>query len=139
MSRIVINASIDDALHFTDQERKDITSSYLPHEREARVRGVPQLGSGRIFPVPEEQITRERFKIPGHYALIGGFDPGWDHPFAAVKLAWDRDHDTIYVTHCYRIREATPTVHAAALRPWGGALPWAWPRDASRSKLEGSG
>jgi hypothetical protein len=49
-------------------------------------------------------------------------DFGWDHPFAAVELAWDRDTDTIYVTKAYRIRETTPVIHAAALRAWGKEL-----------------
>jgi hypothetical protein len=35
----------------------------------------------------------------------------------------------VYVTRTYREREATPIVHAAALRPWGDWLPWAWPHD----------
>ena len=42
-------------------------------------------------------------------------DFGWDHPFAAVELVWDRDTDTVYVTATYRVREATPIIHAAAL------------------------
>ena len=46
-------------------------------------------------------------------------DFGWDHPFAAVELAWDRDADVIYVTKAYRQKEATPVIHAAALKPWG--------------------
>jgi hypothetical protein len=55
-------------------------------------------------------------------------DFGWDHPFAAVKLAHDRDADCIYVLATYRCREATPIIHSAALRPWG-KIPWAWPHD----------
>src|SRR6185437_9351528 len=35
----------------------------------------------------------------------------------------------IYVTHAYRLLEATPVLHAAALRDWGSWLPWAWPHD----------
>jgi hypothetical protein len=65
-------------------------------------------------------------------------DFGWDHPFAAAELAWDRDTDTVYVTRCYRIREATPVIHAGALRLWGKLL-WAWPRDGKRETLEGAG
>jgi len=38
----------------------------------------------------------------------------------------------------YRIREATPVVHAAALKPWG-ELQWAWPRDGRRETQEGAG
>jgi hypothetical protein len=90
---------------------------------------VPSLGSGRIFPVPEEQIAVDAFEIPPHWPQIGGLDFGWDHPTAAVRLTWDRDADTIYVTNVYRVKEATPVIHAAALRPWGGWLPWAWPHD----------
>ena len=55
-------------------------------------------------------------------------DFGIDHPFAAVKLAWDRDSDTIYVTHAYRQRGLTPIGHASALKHWGN-IPWAWPHD----------
>jgi hypothetical protein len=35
----------------------------------------------------------------------------------------------LYVTAAYRKKEATPVIHAAALRPWGDWLPWSWPHD----------
>ena len=62
-----------------------------------------------------------------------------DHPFAAVELVWDRDTDTVYVPRTYRVKETTPILHAAALRPWGKHLRWAWPRDGRRETLEGAG
>jgi hypothetical protein len=66
-------------------------------------------------------------------------DFGWDHPFAAVEVVWDRDTDTVYVSKTYRLREASPVLHAAALKAWGRELPWAWPRDGRRETLEGAG
>ena len=39
------------AEHFTPEQRQQIISSYPVHERDARTKGVPILGSGRIFPV----------------------------------------------------------------------------------------
>ena len=66
-------------------------------------------------------------------------DFGWDHPFAAVELVWDRDADVVYVSRTHRLKEATPVLHAAAIRAWGKELPWAWPRDGSRETLEGAG
>ena len=66
-------------------------------------------------------------------------DFGWDHPFAAVELVWDRDADIVYVAKTHRLKEATPIIHAAALRSWGKELPWAWPRDGRRETLEGAG
>lgn len=126
--RAVTTMTIDDAEHYTPEERERIVASYPAHEREARAKGIPTLGSGRIFPVPEEDITVEAKAIPPHWPRIGGIDFGWDHPTAAVELAWDRDADVVYVTKAYRKREATPIFHAAALKPWG-AIPWAWPHD----------
>jgi phage terminase large subunit-like protein len=136
--RSVTQMTIDDVTHYTAEERARIIASYPPHEREARIKGVPVLGSGRIFPVPEEDIACTGRELPGHWPRIGGMDFGYDHPFAAVELVWDRDTDTVYVTRSYRHREGSPVLHAAALRPWG-KLPWAWPRDGSRETLEGAG
>jgi phage terminase large subunit-like protein len=127
--RTVVTMTIDDAEHYTPEERAKIVASYPAHEKEARTKGVPTLGSGRIFPVTEEQIRVEPFEIPRHWVQIGGLDFGWDHPFAAALCAWDRDADVFYVTRCYREREATPIIHAASLKPWGPWLPWAWPHD----------
>jgi hypothetical protein len=76
---------------------------------------VPTLGSGRVFPVPEADITCASFDLPTHWPRIGGVDFGWDHPFAAVELVWDRDADVIYVTKCHRLRQEAPVLHAAAL------------------------
>lgn len=127
--RHVTQMTIDDAEHYTPEQRERIIASYPPHEREARAKGIPMLGSGRIFPVAEELIKTPAVPIPPHWRRIGGLDFGWDHPFAAVELCYDADTDTVYVTKTYRVREQTPVFHAAALRPWGDWLPWAWPHD----------
>lgn len=127
--RIVVTMTIDDAEHYTPEERAKIIASYPAHEREARTKGIPSLGSGLIFPVMEEEITVEPFTIPAIWPQINGLDFGYDHPFGASNLAWDRDADTVYVTKCYRKREATPVIHAAAIKPWGDWIPCAWPHD----------
>ena len=115
--------TIDDAEHYTAEERARIAASYPPHEQEARLRGRararlrPHL-SGR----PRRASPATRMPIPRHWPQIGGLDFGWDHPTAAVKLAWDRDADVVYVMQTYRAREATPLIHSGALKPWG-AIP----------------
>jgi hypothetical protein len=129
MSRHVTRMTIADADHYTDAQRAAIIASYPPHERKARAEGIPALGSGRVFPIDEDAIKVAAFDIPEGWAQIGGIDFGWDHPTAACRLAWDRDTDVIHVTACYALREATPVIHAAALKSWGGWLPWAWPHD----------
>ncbi len=121
--------TIDDARHYTAAQRAAIIASYPAYERDARVNGVPTLGSGRIFPVAEETLKVAAFEVPRHWPQIGGLDFGWDHPSAAVSLAWDRDTDILYVTRAHRQREQTPLLFSAAVKPWGAWLPWAWPHD----------
>ena len=137
--RVVIGMTIEEALHYSAEERERIINSYPAHERECRTKGIPVLGSGRIFPVEESKIAIEHRDFPPHWARIGGMDMGWEHPFAAVEVVWDRDTDTVYVARCYRLKQATPIEHAAALRSWGKDLRWAWPRDGKRETLEGAG
>lgn len=135
--RRVISMTIDDALHYTQEERAKIVASYPAHEREARTKGIPTMGSGLIFPVVEEEITVEPFDIPKHWAQICGLDFGWDHPTAGAHLAWDRDADVVYLVKDYRQRQATPIFHAAALKGWGDWLPWAWPHDGNNDTAAG--
>lgn len=125
----ITSMTIDDAEHYTPEQRAAIIASYPAHEREARTKGIPTLGSGRIFPVPDEMIAIDPIEIPRHWVQICGIDFGWDHPSAAVKLAWDRDTDVIYVTAAHRQKEQTPLLFAATVKPWGPWLPWAWPHD----------
>ena len=129
MSRHVTRMTIEDAEHYTPEQRAAIIASYPAHERKARAQGIPVLGSGRVFPIDEDDLKVSAFDIPKSWLRIGGLDFGWDHPTAATELAWDRDADCIYVTKSYAQREATPIVHAGALRAWGDWLPWAWPHD----------
>jgi len=127
--RAVITMTIDDAEHYTPEDRARIVASYPPHEREARTKGIPSMGSGRIFPVPEEDVLVEPFDVPKIWPQIIGIDFGWDHPFAACRMAWDRDNDCLYVIGEYRQREASPIIHSAAIKPWGDWIPVAWPHD----------
>lgn len=127
--RIVIQAGIEDAGHFTAEDRARIIASYPAHQIEARTKGIPQLGSGLVFQVAEADIKVEAFEIPSYWPQIGGLDFGWDHPSAAIRMAWDRDTDTIYITASHRQREQTPLLFAATVKPWADWLPWAWPHD----------
>lgn len=136
--RHVTRMTLDDAPHFSDAQREKILASYAPHERAARARGEPRLGSGLVFPVDEETIKESAIELPNHWPRICGLDIGWDHPTAAAWLAWDRDTDTVHVYDAYRVREQTPVIHAAALKARGDWIPVAWPADALQHE-KGSG
>jgi len=118
-----------DALHYSDEQRNAILARYQPYERDARTKGIPQLGSGRVFPVTEDDIKIRSIEIPPHWSQICALDFGWDHPTAAVRMAWDKDSDRMYVIDCRRAREQTPIIFAGSVRHWPAWIPWAWPHD----------
>jgi phage terminase large subunit-like protein len=126
--RGVVQMTIDDAPHIRDEDKASIISNYLPHEVEARTRGVPVLGSGLIFPIEQNLIEVAPFNIPSHWPHLGGLDFGYDHPFAAVELAYDKQNDTVYFIKAFRISRRTPMDHVAVLKHWGDLL-FAWPHD----------
>lgn len=139
--REVIKMTIHDVEHYNEEEKQRIIDSYPAHEREARAMGIPILGSGRVFPIAENQlrITWEELPmIPDHWPRICGLDYGWDHPTAAAWLAWDRDNDTIYLYDAYRAKGGTPATHAGPIRARGPWIPAAWPKDGLQHE-KGSG
>lgn len=125
----VTNMTIYDVSHYTPEQREAIIASYPAHERDARSKGIPTMGSGLIFPVEESMIVCDPFAIPKHFRQINGLDFGWDHPTGATNLAYDPDADCIYVTKEFRQREAVPAITSAAVRSWGDWIPTAWPHD----------
>jgi phage terminase large subunit-like protein len=129
--RVCIQMTIEDALHYTPEERAAIIASYPSHERKARALGIPMMGKGQVFPIDEDTIKVTPFHIPRHWAHLIGVDFGWDHPFAAVHVAYDRDADIMYVIKTIRVREQTPVQHAASIRMWTDCnwAPVAWPHD----------
>lgn len=128
--RAVTRMAIEDVAHISEEEKARIIASYPEHERDARTRGIPMLGSGRVFPVADSAILVTPFKIPEHWPRLGGIDFGWDHPTGAVELAWDRDTDTVYLLREHRASQRTPDQHSLVIGPrkWGN-LRWAWPHD----------
>jgi Terminase RNaseH-like domain len=117
--------------HLSEKTKRELLASTPKHLRLARSRGLPVLGSGMVFgQVPEDDITIEPIPIPDHWVQLGAMDFGWDHPFAAARLAWDRDTDVIYVTKDFRQSELAPVGARVAMAGWDlDWLPWAWPHD----------
>lgn len=135
----LVTATWDDAPHMTEKRRKLLLEQMPEHQRDMRTKGIPFMGSGLVFATKEEDIKVEAFKIPQHWPQIWGIDFGIDHPFAAVRVAWDRDSDIIYVIDCYKATGETPPQHASSIKSRGDWIPVVWPHDGlNREKGSGS-
>lgn len=137
MSRYVVMAGWDDVPHITEQDKIDIGAGMLPHERDARAKGIPSLGSGAIYPVPEEDVFIKPFKLPDYFPRAYGLDVGWKCT-AAIWGAWDRDNDIIYAYSEHFRGHAEPAVHATAIKARGSWIKGAIdPASRGRSQVDG--
>jgi len=125
----------DQAPHMSTEEKNLLKSSMRPHELEARTKGIPVIGSGMVYPVPESRIICEPRPIDDHWGLIYGLDFGWNpSPTAVVFAAHDRSNDVIYFYDEYGETERTPNYHAEQIKKRGGE--WMWGVYDPRGKFQ---
>jgi hypothetical protein len=137
--------TIDDATHIPLEQRAAIVARYKASERATRAYGADMQGEGAVFEIPEEAIkhTMDPATIPPYWPWLWGVDfshagmSASAHPFAAVLGTWDRDTDTIYVTHAIRIWQSLPLNHVAAIKAnpmWDALI--SWPHDGNQRGFE---
>lgn len=117
-SIVYVSATHDDADHIPDEEKLRLYNSYSPHEREARTKGIPSLGSGLIYPFMESDLVVSPFDIPDYWPRCFGMDFGW-HNTAAVFLTRDPDNGVTYLYGEYIAGQLTPQSHAVHLLKMG--------------------
>lgn len=121
-SKFVIMATWDDCGHLSEGMKKELWDSIPPYQRDARSKGVPQLGSGAIYPVPESQFVVDDFPVPEHWPRLYAQDVGWNRT-AVPWGAWDRESDIVYLYSEHYMGEALPVVHAQAIKARGEWIP----------------
>ena len=137
-SRFVVSASWDDVPHLSEQAKAEMWASTPPYQRDARSRGIPQLGAGAIYPIPETDILVSDFDIPDHWPRCYAMDVGWNRT-AAIWLAKDPTTQSIYAYSEYYRGEAEPTVHAKGIKSRGEWIPGVIdPAARGRSQRDGS-
>lgn len=136
-SKYIVMASWDDVPHLTEETKKELLASIPPFQRDARSKGIPQLGAGAIYPVPESEVFIDDFAIPDHWPRAYGLDVGWNKT-AAPWGAWDRENDTLYVYAEHYRGQAEPDIHASAIKAKGDWIEGVIdPASRGRSQIDG--
>lgn len=118
MSKFVVSCTWEDVPHLSDEDIRDMMAALPPHQRDARSKGVPSLGSGAIYPVSEDDILVDPFEIPVFWPRAYGMDVGWKRT-AVVWAAHDRENDIVYLYSEHYRGQAEPSIHAASIRARG--------------------
>jgi len=118
-ARAVITATWDDAPHLDKGMRDELAKTIPEYQRDARMRGIPNLGSGLIYQCASlEDILIADFEIPAHWMRGYGFDVGWNRT-AAAFMAWDIQTDTVYLWSEHYMGGVSPYEHAGAIKARG--------------------
>lgn len=135
-SRAVVGAGWDDVPHLSEAEKAEIMAGIPPFQRDARSKGIPQLGSGAIFPIPESDLLVDPFPIPKFWKRGYGLDVGWNVTAAGFH-AIDPESGVVYRYDEYRKGHEEPAVHAEAIKARGDLPGVIDPASRGRSQADG--
>jgi phage terminase large subunit-like protein len=136
--KFVIQATWDDVPHLSPEAKAELLASIPPYQREARSKGVPQLGSGAIYQVPESDIVVPDFEIPPHYSRAYGMDVGWNRT-AAIWGARDNETGIIFLHSEHYMGQQEPVLHAQAIKSRGDWISGVIdPASRGRSQVDGT-
>lgn len=128
--------TVYDAKHLTQDDIDDLISKYSAlnqAERDARLYGIPSSGMGQVYPISDNVVGVEAFKIPDTWKKIAGLDFGRGiHPAACVWIAISPD-DKVYVYDCFKGAGLVDSEIASKILARGKDIPVAFPHDFMRN------
>jgi len=116
--RFAIPVSWDDAPHLTEEDKRTMKAEMSANEIDARTKGIPALGSGRVYPISEEDITCKPFEIPEYFPRAYGLDFGWNNT-AALWMAQDPVTQVKYLYAEYKKGKVQDSEHVFAIKQRG--------------------
>ncbi|NTV06731.1 MAG: hypothetical protein HGA59_09550 [Chlorobiaceae bacterium] len=120
--RALVMAGWDDAPHLSETDKARMMAECETHLLDARSKGIPSIGSGAIYPVPETLIVVDDFDIPQNWRRVYALDVGWNRT-AALWGAHDFRSDTVYLYSEHYLGQAVPAIHAEAVKSRGATIP----------------
>ena len=137
MSKTVIMAGWDDAPHLSPETKAEYLAAVPPYMRDARTKGIPMLGSGAIYPVPEGDVLIDPIQLEPWWPRCFALDVGWNRT-ATIWGAHDLDTDVVYLDSEHYRALAEPSVHASSIRARGSWIPGVIdPAARGRSQADG--
>jgi phage terminase large subunit-like protein len=135
--KYTVTATWDDAPHLDEKTRAELYSSIPAYQRDARTKGIPQLGSGAIYHPTDEEILVKPFAIPDYWPRAYGLDVGWNRT-AAIWGARDNESGVVYLYSEHYLGHEEPHVHSHAIKARGAWIPGVIdPAAKGRSQVDG--
>lgn len=133
-SIITIHCAWEDVPHLDEEWKRNAMAICPPWLRDARRRGIPSAGIGKVYPVEESEFVINPIPLPAHWRRCFAFDHGYFNT-ACIWLAYDKDNDVAYLYSEYKRGEVPLEMHAMALKARGEWIPGVG--DASARESDG--
>lgn len=138
MSKYTTFVSWQDVPHLTREQKDTILAGIPPWARDSRTKGIPTIGVGSVYSVPEDEFVIKGLELQSHWPRCFALDVGWKVN-AALFGAYDRETGTVYIYDEIYKSKCEPAVVAAAIRARGDWIPGVIdPASRGRSQKDGS-
>lgn len=116
------NISVYDAAHISKEEIEKALPSIPEWQRNARLFGIPSLGSGAIYRFKESEVFIDPIPLPSHWKKCYAMDIGWNTT-AILFAAVNPDNNNIYVYDEIYVNEKQPFEYARMVKDRGEWIP----------------
>jgi phage terminase large subunit-like protein len=120
--RYVTQVSWDEVPHLSQRQKDEILASYTQYERDARMKGIPSLGSGAIFPITEDRITVDAFEVPVWWPKVFSMEVRWNET-AVLWGAIEPSTSRIYLYSEQLFASEPIPVQASGIKRRGAWIP----------------
>lgn len=113
----------DDVPHLTAEEKAGLIAGLLPHEIEARSKGIPTMASGLIYPIDLKTLLVRPFDIESYNPGLIGLDVAPVGTTAGALLIRDLASKVTYLTMEHYSTAVSTAVHVAGIKARMGRYP----------------
>lgn len=118
-NKYVVRIEMDEVPHMSAETKQMYLDECPPSELEARTKGFPAMGSGKIYPYLESQVFVKPFQIPDYWPRAFALDFG-HHCTAALWGAKDPHTNVLYIyDEYYHERHETAQIHTLNIQARG--------------------
>lgn len=137
VDRFVTRIDWDDVPHLSDKTKAELLASMQPHEIEARSKGIPVVGVGKVYTVLEADFVVEPFNIPLSWPRCYALDIGWTKT-ACLWAAIDPYNNDVYIYDEHYVGEKESLYHAYAIAAKGRWIPGVIDPSSSKHNDDGT-
>ncbi len=135
-----VRATVWDCSFLTDEDIDNLKKRYPPHQHDMRLKGIPTLGAGAVYPYEESFIKVYDVEIQPHWKVAAAIDWGFKpDPCAILFGAYDPESGKSYIFKEFYETEKTFTEIGGWIKKHAPGIPVIYPGDGNTKRIAADG